>query len=87
MRLDEIETKVINGELRLEKSYAGKRTKRKYIWDKDTRKIEKVETIVYDLWICRAVYKDGAGYRISKKVYEKLLKELAKKLSTSSLAI
>ena len=79
MKLNDIEKAVLTGELILEKTYLGKRHKRKYIWDSETDKILKVEKIEFDGWSHRAVYKSNqsSGYRISKKVYQSLLKELS----------
>lgn len=79
MKESEIIQKVIEGELILEKTYLGKRHKRKYVWDKDTRNLLRVDRIEFDGWGHRAVYKDNQdlGYRISKKVYNNLLKTLS----------
>jgi hypothetical protein len=79
MNIKEIEKAVLNGELILEKIYLGKRYKNKYIWDDETLKIKEVKKIEFDGWSHRAVYKNNpsSGYRISKVVYKKLLKELS----------
>lgn len=79
MTLKEIIEYVEKGELILEKTYLGKKHKRKYIWDDKTYKILKVERIEFDGWSHRAVYKNNPslGYRISKKVYTQLLKKLS----------
>ncbi|MCF7843887.1 hypothetical protein K9M47_03240 [Candidatus Gracilibacteria bacterium] len=76
MKESEIIQKVIDGELILEKTYLGKRHKRKYIWNEDYSKITEVKRIEFDGWSHRAVYKNdqAKGYRISKKTYNNLLK-------------
>ena len=79
MLIKEIEEKVLSGELILKSTLLGKKNRRKYIWDNKTDKILRVETKQYDNWLHKAMYKGtNRGYKISKKVYKKLLKELCK---------
>lgn len=79
MTLKEIEKAVLSGELILEKTYLGKRHKTQYIWEDNTTKIKEVKRIEFDGWSHRAVYKNNpsSGYRINKKVYNKLFLELS----------
>jgi hypothetical protein len=77
MTYKEIEEGVLSGRLRLEKTYMGKRTRRKYIWDEEGDHIKEVKTISYDKWNCMAMEKEHLGYKISKKVFEQLLKKTA----------
>jgi len=78
MKEEEIKNLILSGELILEKTYLGKRTKRKYIWDEKMTKILRVEKIEFDGWTHRAVEKNNqsSGYRISKKTYNEMLKKL-----------
>jgi hypothetical protein len=80
MKIAEIKEKVLSGELILQKTYMGKRTRNKYIWDKDGEHIIRVDKIKYDYWNHMAMLKNDshAGYKINKKDYEECLKEKAK---------
>lgn len=79
MKLQEIEQAVLKGELILEKIYLGKLYKRKYIWDDKTEHILDVKRIEFDGWSYRAVLKNETykGYKISKKVFNSLVKQLS----------
>lgn len=78
MKLAEIESKVLLGELILEKTYMGKKTRRKYIWN-GNGDIERVDKLEYDWWYHKAMYPgENKGYRIPKKSFDMLIKKLGK---------
>ena len=79
MKINDIKNLILSGELVLLKTYLGKKTKRKYVWNEDWTKILKVEMIEYDGWSHMAVEKNNqsCGYRISKKVFNEMMKKLS----------
>jgi hypothetical protein len=86
MRLDEIKEKVIAGELRLSTHNMGMSTRRLSVYSKTKGEeimgkfygdFEKFRTITYPRVVYLAGKDKDSGYRINKKVYKELLKELA----------
>jgi len=87
MRLHEIKNQILQGMLKMESNDCGTKRRRKYIYSKTKGThygeynifipdIERVETLTYPDIRYRAVYHDGRGYRISKKVYNEMKKKL-----------